>query len=156
MGSAGGGGKEVQRVVWDRIIFNFPHVGGLTKDVNRQVRYNQELLVGFFKAALPLIAPGGSIVVTVFEGEPYELWNIRDLARHVGLKVGRSFKFQSRAYPGYHHARTLGNIEGGRGWKGEDRNARTYIFEAGEGEVQQHTSKKRKRHSLESDDDDDD
>lgn len=26
---------------WDKIVFNFPHVGGKTKDVNRQVRYNQ-------------------------------------------------------------------------------------------------------------------
>lgn len=34
-------GKEVKRGGFDRIVFNFPHVGGLTKDVNRQVRYNQ-------------------------------------------------------------------------------------------------------------------
>lgn len=27
--------------VMDRVFFNFPHVGGKTKDVNRQVRYNQ-------------------------------------------------------------------------------------------------------------------
>jgi 25S rRNA (uracil2634-N3)-methyltransferase len=26
---------------WERVVFNFPHVGGKTKDVNRQVRYNQ-------------------------------------------------------------------------------------------------------------------
>lgn len=35
------GGKEVRKGNFDRIIFNFPHVGGLTKDVNRQVRHNQ-------------------------------------------------------------------------------------------------------------------
>lgn len=26
---------------WERVIFNFPHVGGKSTDVNRQVRYNQ-------------------------------------------------------------------------------------------------------------------
>lgn len=35
------GGKEVRKGGFDRVVFNFPHVGGLTKDVNRQVRYNQ-------------------------------------------------------------------------------------------------------------------
>ncbi|KAI1167443.1 hypothetical protein F5B18DRAFT_601795 [Nemania serpens] len=117
----------------DRIIFNFPHVGGKSTDVNRQVRYNQELLVSFFQRAIPSLAPGGSIVVTLFEGEPYTLWNIRDLARHSSLQVERSFRFQASAYPGYHHARTLGVVrnrsgEAGGGWKGEDRAARSYIF----------------------------
>ena len=37
----GGGGKEVKQGGFDRVVFNFPHVGGLTKDVNRQVRHNQ-------------------------------------------------------------------------------------------------------------------
>lgn len=68
-------------------------------------------------------------MVTLFEGEPYTLWNVRDLARHVGLKAQRSFKFEASAYPGYKHARTLGNIRDGGGWKGEDRSSRTYIFE---------------------------
>ncbi|KAL1886376.1 hypothetical protein Plec18167_000306 [Paecilomyces lecythidis] len=167
---------------WDVICFNFPHVGGLSTDVNRQVRANQELLVAFFKSCLPLLStpmdegevdsdsefgseysddgvdeddefdrdrtpnvPGkldrwktkrttpGQIVVTLFEGEPYTLWNIRDLARHAGLQVITSFKFPWVAYPGYSHARTLGHIEnrdGGRGgWRGEEREARTYVFE---------------------------
>ncbi|KAK5627931.1 hypothetical protein RRF57_003646 [Xylaria bambusicola] len=117
--------------VMDRIIFNFPHVGGKSTDVNRQVRYNQELLVSFFQRAILSLAPGGSIIVTL--GEPYTLWNIRDLARHSGLQVERSFRFQASAYPGYHHARTLGVVrnrsgEVGGGWKGEDRSARSYIF----------------------------
>jgi 25S rRNA (uracil2634-N3)-methyltransferase len=166
---------------WDMICFNFPHVGGLSTDVNRQVRANQELLVAFFKACVPLLAERpeelgddaevdddwefetdvegeseesdgeydeengavkakderrmepGQVLVTLFEGEPYTLWNIRDLARHAGLRVVTSFKFPWACYRGYSHARTLGEIEGKDGarggWRGEDREARMYVFE---------------------------
>lgn len=134
---------------FDEIMFNFPHVGGKSKDVNRQVRFNQELLVKFFSAATSLLVPAGKIIVTLFEGEPYTLWNVKDLARHSGLEVQRTFKFMPEAYPGYAHSRTLGNIEGGGGWKGEDRDARSYIFRR-RGEKQApgaHGTKKRKRKS---------
>lgn len=172
---------------WDMISFNFPHVGGLSTDVNRQVRANQEVLVAFFKACVPLLSKisrkedgqnnvdddyndysfgsetseseseeeeeenqdkirsvprqSGQIIVTIFEGEPYTLWNIKDLARHAGLVVVTSFKFPWKSYPGYSHARTLGIVESGGGkagdedeskrggWKGEDREARSYVFE---------------------------
>ncbi|KAK6950478.1 hypothetical protein Daesc_008806 [Daldinia eschscholtzii] len=153
-----GKGKEKDAVgVMDRIIFNFPHVGGKSTDVNRQVRYNQELLVEFFKHAMPSLAPGGSIIVTLFEGEPYTLWNIRDLARHTGLQVQRSFKFQASAYPGYHHARTLGVVkskagETGGGWKGEDRAARSYIFVRKDDEARPRPGSSKKRSRVRDDD----
>lgn len=184
-GKKGGETGTAKAGPWDIICFNFPHVGGLSTDVNRQVRSNQELLVSFFKACVPLLSTPdksadnhqpegfmssseddnysddhydseegseptnerrkqksppqprtepGQILVTIFESEPYTLWNIRDLARHTGLRVVRSFKFPWSSYPGYSHARTIGEIEakdgsGRGGWKGEDRDARTFIFE---------------------------
>jgi 25S rRNA (uracil2634-N3)-methyltransferase len=94
--------------------------------------------VAFFKNALLSLANStpastSSIIVTLFEGEPYTLWNIRDLARHSELQVEKSFRFQANAYPGYKHARTLGvvkskNGESGGGWKGEERSSRSYVF----------------------------
>lgn len=182
-----------------KIVFNFPHTGGLSTDVNRQVRANQELLVKFFNAAKPFLAtkarparkmPGdqsetedydeyigddevreghdvqqhtlssGQILVTLFEGEPYTLWNIRDLARHCGLQVIESFKFPWAAYPGYKHARTVGDIVTGKdrshegkrkgAWRGEEREARCYMLGL-KGEVNNVGGRKRKRETDDSD-----
>ncbi|KAF3034305.1 hypothetical protein E8E12_003150 [Didymella heteroderae] len=154
---AGGDDDDDEAVSgWDSIVFMFPHVGGLSTDVNRQVRSNQALLVSFFKACLEtstarqrlkileqqsnrpnlvqrkpveFLKMGGRIMVALFEGEPYTLWNVRDLARHAGLRVIESFKFDWAQYPSYSHVRTLGALEGGGGWRGEDREARMYVFE---------------------------
>lgn len=117
------------------------------------------MLVSFFKSTLQLLARDTdtvpTIIVTLFEAEPYTLWNIRDLARHSGLQVQRSFRFQPDAYPGYAHVRTLGNIEGGGGWKGEERAARSYIFEVKDrGPDESRHVRKRKRDSHKDDDDD--
>jgi len=109
------------------------------------------MLVSFFKQAIPSLSPrhGSSIIITLFEGEPYTLWNIRDLGRYSDLQVAESFKFQASAYPGYKHARTLGVVKGkngevGGGWRGEERAARSFVFvRNGEGVV--HGEGKRKR-----------
>ena len=160
--------SSLLRTRFARIIFNFPHVGGKSTDVNRQVRYNQELLVSFFQRILPLLADGGTIIVTLFEGEPYTLWNVKDLARYAGLQVERSFRFRSKAYPGYKHARTLGVVrskksgEVGGGWKGEERAAMSFVFARKGDTVKQPSGmvapvggkKKRKRGESSSDDED--
>ncbi|KAK3063325.1 hypothetical protein LTS18_001325 [Coniosporium uncinatum] len=200
---------------YERVLFNFPHTGGKSTDVNRQVRYNQALLVGFLNACKPLLATGRqadyhtgveglggegggggaapTVIVTLFEGEPYTLWNVRDLARHCGYVVRTSFRFQAGAYPGYRHARTIGNIvskkaraeigqgdvgkekeedgeeDGGKnaedgleelpergGWKGEERPARSYVFELRREDAQAKggAQKKRKRKEEDSDQED--
>ena len=169
---------------FSKIVFNFPHVGGLSTDVNRQVRSNQQLLVGFFDAAKALlcsidrplknpeqdendqILPKGQILVTLFEGEPYTLWNIRDLARHCGLQMVESFKFPWSAYPGYKHARTIGDITDGKdrndegkrkgAWRGEERDARCFVMEIKDedGAARQPDAKKRRRGDLSDDEND--
>jgi 25S rRNA (uracil2634-N3)-methyltransferase len=130
-----------KKAPFDRIIFNFPHTGGLSTDVNRQVRANQALLSSFFQSSIPLLtSPEGTVLVTLFEAEPYGLWNIRDLARHSGLVVLRSWKFERDVYPLYRHARTIGVVKTKAGevsntaWKGEERPARTYEFGLKEGQ----------------------
>ncbi len=174
-----------RRAPYNKIVFNFPHIGGLSTDLNRQVRANQELLVAFFKSCKPLLASNsnpvrrerlrnppefdvedrwddlssngnqneaedaratGQVIISLFDGEPYSLWNIRDLARHSGFKVVTSWRFPWEAYTGYRHARTIGEIvrktDGAkvevrssvghkkRGtWTGEEREARGFVFE---------------------------
>ncbi|KAA8915079.1 hypothetical protein FN846DRAFT_924704 [Sphaerosporella brunnea] len=144
---------------YDKIVFQFPHIGGATKDQDRQVRANQQLLLGFFKSAAPLLTPNmGNVIVTLFEGMPYELWNIRALAKEAGLVTKVSFAFEAKEYEGYKHVRTLGNIEGGGGWKGEDRKSRMYIFgtgAAGAGNKPAAAAGNRKRKAQEESDDDD-
>ncbi len=120
--------------------------------------------MSFFKQAIPSMSPrhGSSIIVTLFEGEPYTLWNVKDLARHSNLQVAESFRFQATAYPGYKHARTLGvvkdkNGESGGGWKGEDRAARSYVFvRKGEGVVMGDGKKKKGGNESSSEDEDED
>ena len=58
-------------------VFNFPHVGGRSTDVNRQVRANQALVVGLLQGAKRVLREGGKVLLTIFEGMPYELWGVR-------------------------------------------------------------------------------
>jgi 25S rRNA (uracil2634-N3)-methyltransferase len=109
------------------------------------------------------VQKNGQILVTLFEGEPYSLWNIRDLARHSGLRVVESFQFPWSSYPGYQHARTIGEITTGKdrsdegkrkgAWRGEERQARCYVLEDQEAQSNQpFVKRKRKRDSADGSD----
>ncbi|KAJ1732645.1 Meiotic nuclear division protein 1, partial [Coemansia biformis] len=50
--------KRLRGKQFSRIVFNFPHVGMGIKDQERNIRANQELLLGFFNSAGPLLTAG--------------------------------------------------------------------------------------------------
>ena len=68
----------------------------------------------------------GKIILSTFNGEPYDSWQIKLLAKKNGLVVDRSCKFYWSNYPEYHHKRT--NSEQSTTKPAEEREARTYIF----------------------------
>ncbi|KAK7205535.1 hypothetical protein BZA70DRAFT_295313 [Myxozyma melibiosi] len=118
--------KYLRKRKFDCCVFNFPHTGSGITDQDRNIRQNQELLVGFFKSVTPLLTPTGVVVVTLFEGLPYSLWNLKDIAKALDFELVRSGRFVWEAYEGYTHRRTSGM--GDTTKKFDQREARMYIF----------------------------
>ena len=97
---------------FDRVVFNFPHRALGIKDQDHNVRANQELLAGFFRGALEVLAPEGEVRVTLKTGLPYSLWNAPKLASQATSKVltlRTALPFDAAAFPGYAHRRTHGD-----------------------------------------------
>ncbi|ORX61073.1 hypothetical protein BCR36DRAFT_315270, partial [Piromyces finnis] len=125
---------------FDKIVFNFPHVGAGIKDQDRNILTNQKLLQGFLDNASQLLSSrilyndmnDGEILVTLKSGNPYDLWDIKKLAKSTGKLVTKtSYQFNPSLYPGYHHRRTIGFEEGISKSENEeiiDKNCRTYVF----------------------------
>lgn len=114
---------------FDSIVFNFPHTGSGIKDQTRNVLQHQQLLIQFLGAAKPLIKPGtGVIAVSMFEGLPYELWNLKGFAKTKhNLVLRRSGKFEWAAFPGYYHRLTAGG--GDTTKQANSRNAKFWLLE---------------------------
>lgn len=125
---------QLEKTVKDsfqNVMFNFPHTGRGMKDVDRNVRDHQILVKGYFDSANKLLqyakAEPKRVILTLFEGEPYVLWEVKLLARSVGLKVVRSGRFDWDAFNGYHHKRTNSNADTTK--PALEREARIYEFE---------------------------
>jgi 25S rRNA (uracil2634-N3)-methyltransferase len=148
----------------DVIMFNFPHTGKGIKDQDRNIRDHQLLVLAYMKSSMELFklfsdvsnkADSGlnlatdsteihsRIVLSVFEGEPYDSWNIKSLSKTLGLKVERSGSFQWDLFPGYQHRRTNSEVDTTK--KASERKARIYVFEKFIKE--KHSASKRSRDS---------
>jgi 25S rRNA (uracil2634-N3)-methyltransferase len=89
------------------------------------------------------------ITITLFNGEPYDSWKIKKIARDsIGYSVQRSGKLEWKFYEGYQHRRTAGLGETNK--ESRSREVRIYKFEKFV-----YINKKRKRGGDESDSDDD-
>lgn len=141
-----------KRVPLNYIMFNFPHTGRGMKDMERNIRDHQKLVLSYVQNCKEVFevvnnqalndfggynvlhnkngAFVGKIAMTVFEGEPYDSWAIKSLARSIEFRVERSGKFDWDLFPGYHHRRTDGM--GSTTKKAEERDARIYVFEKDE------------------------
>ncbi|KAL7746964.1 hypothetical protein RI367_007676 [Sorochytrium milnesiophthora] len=124
--------KALRGKVFDRIVFNFPHVGLGIKDQARNIVANQNLISEFFRSCTPFLRtrPRGEIVVTIKTGEPYDSWNIKTLAKTAKLVCKTSFAFSPADYPGYEHRRTLGFSPGTTKDDNAEiaKGARSYVF----------------------------
>ncbi|CAI5958602.1 unnamed protein product, partial [Closterium sp. NIES-65] len=86
---------------FDRIVFNFPHVGLGIKDERINVQRNRQLLFDFFVSAAPLVAPQGEVRVSLRTGHPYSLWNAPALAEESrALRLKFTHRFHADHFPG--------------------------------------------------------
>lgn len=128
----------------DYIMFNFPHTGRGMKDVDRNIRDHQRLILNYFQSCKELFslvnnevkndfggyeqtAKTGKIVISMFEGEPYISWGIKILGRSENYRLERSGKFDWNNFPLYHHKRTNGIRDTTK--PAAERDARVYVFE---------------------------
>ena len=120
--------------LFDRVVFNFLHVGLGIKDQSQNIAANQELIMGVFAAVWRSINPKrGQLLITLKSGEPYDLWSLPRIAQSTGiLRLRNCVAFRADQYPGYVHRRTVGFDEIKCPVENEDiskSRCKTYIFE---------------------------
>ncbi|CAD6620902.1 XXYS1_4_G0055010.mRNA.1.CDS.1 [Saccharomyces cerevisiae] len=122
-----------------------------TKIQNDSLRYTQGYdLNEDTPQAKKLTAEGyGNIILSLFDGEPYDSWQIKLLAKKNGLTLSRSSKFQWEKFPEYHHRRT--NSEQDTTKPAKERDARFYIFSKYVSNSSKHNRKSKKDTDSDSD-----
>ncbi|XP_061344372.1 uncharacterized protein At4g26485-like [Gastrolobium bilobum] len=97
---------------FDRIVYNFPHVGFLYPENSYcQIQLNKRLVKGFLANAKVLVRKeGGEIHVTHKEGDPYNKWDLVQKAEKRGLVLHEAVPFLKDDYPGYDNKRAHGKL----------------------------------------------
>lgn len=118
---------------FQRVVFMFPHRGAGIKDQAAGVLSNQELLVGFFRTALPLLSSDleAELLVTLKAGMPYSLWNAPRLASQATgnvLALRTALAFDAAAFPEYEHRKTRGDAPSRPNAEELAGGARTYVW----------------------------
>lgn len=139
----------------DYIMFNFPHTGRGMKNMDRNIRDHQQLMHKYFKSCNEVFNIvnsaakddfagyttkeikhiEGKVILSLFEGEPYNSWNIKILARGENFRVERSGKFEWTLFPEYHHRRTNGVRDTTK--PAAERDARIYVFQKFETKIEE-------------------
>jgi 25S rRNA (uracil2634-N3)-methyltransferase len=65
------------------------------------------------------------VLVTMWQGDPYDSWDLKAIARTYSFRCSHAFEFDFTSYPGYAHCRTDGVKDIGVGKK---QRAVTYVF----------------------------
>ncbi|XP_019426393.1 PREDICTED: uncharacterized protein At4g26485-like [Lupinus angustifolius] len=97
---------------FDRIVYNFPHVGFLYPENSHcQIQLNKRLVKGFLSnAKVVLRKEGGEIHITHKEGDPYNKWDLVKKAEKRGLVLVQVVPFFKDDYPGYDNKRAHGKL----------------------------------------------
>ncbi|WOH16258.1 hypothetical protein DCAR_0935808 [Daucus carota subsp. sativus] len=97
---------------FDRIVYNFPHVGFRFPEANGcQIKMNKDLVKGFLRNAKALLKKdSGEIHVTHKNGDPYDKWDLVKKAQKLGLVLHETMPFYQQKYPGYLNKRAHGRF----------------------------------------------
>ncbi|XP_059069424.1 heavy metal-associated isoprenylated plant protein 41 [Cryptomeria japonica] len=116
----------LREMLFDRIVFNFPHAGFFGKENdNKLIKKHRHLLKMFFKNGMAMLNNMGEIHVTHKEKDPYDKWKLVEQAETCGLLFKESVDFNKAEYPGYTNRRGAGPNIGYTFHLGE---CRTYMF----------------------------
>ncbi|XP_050371474.1 uncharacterized protein At4g26485-like [Argentina anserina] len=96
-------------LMFDRIVFNFPHAGFVfMENQKKQIKLHQKLVRQFLKSACEMLKESGEIHVTHKTPYPFSKWEIVKLAGDFGLYLVEEASFSRGDYPGYLNKRGSG------------------------------------------------